>query len=104
MVLNGKLLSAIWGYYPRRKYNIMSPLHYAVNANVINGSVTFNNSKVGIVTFDIPFTKIPIIQITLNGDTSSTVPYKAGVSTTGLTIRFQNAYTGTVDWIGLQRQ
>lgn len=79
------------------------PKHYAVNTNIVNGSIVFNTSKIGTVIFDKPFTKVPITQITLSGDTSSSVPYKASVTTTQMTVKFQTNYTGIVDWVALER-
>lgn len=79
------------------------PIHHAINATVFNGSITFNASKTGDISFGYTFNLAPIVQITLSDQSASSPAYKINASTTGVTIKFQNNYTGTVDWVAIRR-
>jgi len=84
------------------------PRHLAVEANVIRGTAHFDNSKVAYVYFlnskgeQVSFSKQPFVSLTILDNTSSPVVkigwIKNGNLFTGCVIRFNNPYTGDVDW------
>lgn len=65
-------------------------------------SLQFKGTKVATATWPIPFTRVPSVSLTL-GDASSQPPYKLAATKTGVTVRFSNAYTGSVEIHGAER-
>lgn len=59
-------------------------------------SLQFRGTKVAQAIWPIPFTRVPSVSLTL-GDASSQPPYKLAATKTGVTVRFSNAYMGSVD-------
>ena len=79
------------------------PKHLAIGKNIISGTATFNNVKTVLINLGTAFTKKPIITITL--ENTSTVPaYKVVISNNKFEIRFQNNFTGSVEWCAIERQ
>ena len=75
------------------------PRHYARDVNVRSFRVYFDGVKTMPVDFDgTVFARKPTVTITLE-DASSATPYKATVTTTQCTVKFQNPYTG---WVSIQ--
>ena len=74
-----------------------------VGRNSQSGTAVFNNTKQVTVTFPYAFSFIPVCQLTLN-DLSSNIPYKLSSTTTQLTIKIKNNFTGSIDWLALARQ
>jgi hypothetical protein len=79
------------------------PQHLALNTNFITGTSYLTNQKQIKVTFTEAFDLVPAIQITL-GDEAVAPPYKVNVSTTSFTIKFQNNFTGYLDWTAIGRK
>lgn len=65
-------------------------------------SLQFRGTKVALATWPISFTRIPSVSLTL-GDASSQPPYKIAATKTGVTVKFNNAYTGSVEIHGAER-
>jgi len=79
------------------------PKHYAVGENAQNYTVTFDNTKTVVLTFDKPFTYKPRVVVT--GDDSGAMSvYKKDVTTTDCTLRCQANWTGSVDVLVMQRK
>lgn len=84
------------------------PEHYAVDCNVVSGSVHFESVKVMQVNYadsegnPISFTKAPRVQLTMLNNSANvpfkTVDTKSGSNFTGFKIGFQNAVTLDVEW------
>lgn len=68
-----------------------------------SGSIVFNSSKKAIIIFSSPFAKVPRINMS-QMDTSISNPYTSTVSKTGFTLNFVNPFTGTVEWVALERE
>lgn len=66
------------------------------------GEISFINSKKGIVDFSVQFSRIPIVTLSIHNTTISN-PYTVTVTRTGFVLDFQNDWTGTVDWIAIER-
>ena len=68
-----------------------------------DGTAVFNATKNVSIAFASTFAKVPLIQLTMAS--SGTIPaYKSVVTTTGFTIKFQNAWTGDCDWTATERK
>lgn len=65
-------------------------------------SLQFRGTKVASATWPIPFTRVPSVSLTLT-DASAQPPYKLAATKTGVTVRFNNAYTGSVEIHGAER-
>ena len=61
------------------------------------GEVEFVNVKIMNVTFIRAFTRKPSVVLTL-GDISTNPPFRVTVTKTGFTIKFQNNFSGNVQW------
>jgi len=72
------------------------PKHYAVGKNIQHYTAYFQNTKVVKLTYDEPFEKVPMVQLTMTD--SGTVPvYKQRVTKTEVKIAFKTKWTGEVD-------
>lgn len=89
------------------------PKHYAVDENILSGSVHFEGVKTAQVSFvktdgsPVSFTVAPRVQLTLL-NASSQVPYrvsnvKTGNLYTGIVIGFQSPVTIDVEWQVVER-
>jgi len=89
------------------------PKHYAVDVNVVSGTVHLENTKTAAVAFynsagnPVAFNVMPRIQITLL-NASANAPYKSSNVKTGslymgFVIGFQNAITADVEWQVMER-
>ena len=74
------------------------PKFYEVGKNFQVGRVEVKGVKTVVVNFPNEFGVTPNVCPTLSDSGASHVPYKYQVTKTGFKLRFQNAYTGTVDW------
>jgi len=84
------------------------PKHYAINANVVKGSVHFQHSKYAIAYFkdengkQISFSKRPFVSLTVSDDTNKPATRigwkKSGNLYVGCRIKFASRFTGDVDW------
>ena len=72
-------------------------------ANMLSGTINFNNTKKSIVTFVVPFTKVPRVSLTMN-NTSVSNPYISSATPNGFTVNFQNNWTGMVEWMAIERE
>jgi len=78
------------------------PKHYAINANIMSGTVVFNNSKTAVIQYGTTFPKKPIVQLTLDHK-SAVPPYKSQVKKNKVTIKFKTKFTGSVEWTAIER-
>ena len=69
--------------------------------NSQSGTVVFENSKSMRIDFPTEFTNWPAITVTL-GDVNASPPYRVYPGKTGFTVRFQNSYTGEVQWVAME--
>jgi hypothetical protein len=89
------------------------PEHYAVDVNVISGSVHFDNAKLMSVMYTnsngdpVSFSKSPRLQLTVLNTTVvnpfKTQDIKAGNLFTGFKIGFQSNQTLDVEWQVMER-
>ena len=67
-----------------------------------NGTLIFTSQKMKSAVFATPFTSPPNILFSNNANTSN-VNYKTNVSINGFTMNFQTNFTGTVDWVAIEK-
>ena len=89
------------------------PTHYAIDANIISGTVNFNSQKTMNINFTdtsgntILFTKAPRIQLTIKNASTATAcktkDIKTGSLYSGFAIGFQTAVTLEVEWQAVER-
>ena len=88
------------------------PKHLAMNANFLQGTAYFNNTRNVTVTFKntegvtIGFSKAPKIMLTPCESTSmpafKQIYVKTGPLFTGVTIKMNSPWTGEMDWIMME--
>ena len=84
------------------------PTHYAYNANLFRGTVTFDNTKTAFIYFikedgtQHTFSKKPFVSLTIADNTNSPVFkrkwLKSGGNYIGAKVKFTSNYTGEVEW------
>jgi hypothetical protein len=67
-----------------------------------DGTINMTNVKKAVVQFITEFDKVPRVSLTIS-DTSSSSPYVTAVTTAGFSVNFTSNYTGSVDWIAIER-
>jgi hypothetical protein len=78
------------------------PKHYAIDANVSQYTVYFDNTKTVTLTFPTPYARPPMIQLTMN-DSGVAPVYKTTITTTSCQIKFKSNWTGEVDVLVMER-
>lgn len=68
-----------------------------------SGTINFVANKKMTITFVQAFSYVPRITLT-QGDTSISNPYTTSVSKTSFSVNFTSPFTGTVDWVALERE
>ena len=74
------------------------------NTSMQTGSIVFVSSKKMVVSFVSAFALVPRLSLTLVNNTSAASPFSTAITKTGFQVNFQNNYTGTVEWIALERE
>ena len=70
--------------------------------NQLDWTLNFNWIKKAIVTFAVPFLKIPRVTLTMM-DTSTVNAYVTNILKTGFTVNFQNNRNWTIERIAIER-
>lgn len=70
-------------------------------ANIQRGSATFSGVSSVNVTFAIAFAQVPKVVATPTGSYQTKTWAITNKTTTGMTITFNAAVTGSVDWIAM---
>ena len=74
-----------------------------VGVNFQSGTIAMTNSKKAIIIFSVPFNKVPRVTLTLL-DNSQAPSYSTGVSKTGFIINMPTPFTGSIEFIALERE
>ena len=72
------------------------PQHLAISTDVQHYTLEFRNTRTAMVTFTIPFDRIPSVQLTME-DSGNFPVYKQSVTKTGAKFRVKTKFTGSIE-------